>query len=165
MAETSGLTLSEFASVLAPSGTTGQDNQRFGNSWKFAHFADALSTQKCDAASAARDSEARKSEALVAAVENWTCLDSQKPRDDVHHQIDEYGQDDDAYYEHDVEWHTGDARDELEEPAYTVGLRTDDPELLEQFDGNLEDADASASRVYASASLSFQEAVPGLLSC
>ena len=96
--------------------------------------------------------------------DNWTCLDSQKPRDDVH-QIDEYGQHDDAYYEHDVEWHTGDARDELEEPAYTVGLRTDDPELLEQFDGNLEDADASASRVYASASLSFQEAVPGQLSC
>ena len=123
------------------------------------------STHWCDAASAARDSEARKSEALVAAVDNWTCLDSQKPRDDVHQQIDEYGQDDDAHYEHDVEWHTGDARDVLEEPAYTVGLRTDDCELLEQFDGNLEDADASASRVYASASLSFQEAVPGLLSC
>ena len=26
---------------------------------------------------------------------------------------------------------------------------TDDPELLEQFDDNLEDADASASQVYA----------------
>ena len=35
---------------------------------------------------------------------------------------------------------------------------TDDPELLEQFDDNLEDADASASQVHASASRSIQEA-------
>ena len=35
-----------------------------------------------------------------------------------------------------------------------LGFPTDDPELLEQFDGNLEDADASASQVYASASRS-----------
>ena len=41
--------------------------------------------------------------------------------------------------------------------AYIVGTPTDDPELLEQFDGNVEDADASASQVYASASRSFQE--------
>ena len=39
-----------------------------------------------------------------------------------------------------------------------MGPPTDDPELLEQFDGNLEDADASASQVYASESRSFQEA-------
>ena len=39
--------------------------------------------------------------------------------------------------------------------AYTAGTPTDDPELLEQFDGNLEDADASASQVYASASRTF----------
>ena len=42
--------------------------------------------------------------------------------------------------------------------AYTAGTPTDDTEILEQFDGNLEDADASASQVYASASRSFQEA-------
>ena len=36
-----------------------------------------------------------------------------------------------------------------------LGTPTDDPELLEQFDGNLEDADASASQVYALASRSF----------
>ena len=40
----------------------------------------------------------------------------------------------------------------------TAGTPTDDPELLEQFDRNLEDADASASQVYASANRSFQEA-------
>ena len=42
--------------------------------------------------------------------------------------------------------------------TYTVGTPTDDPELLEQFDGNLEDLDVSAFQVYASASRSFQEA-------
>ena len=46
----------------------------------------------------------------------------------------------------------------LEESAHTVGSPTDDPELFEQFDGNLEDADASASQAYASACRSFQEA-------
>ena len=42
----------------------------------------------------------------------------------------------------------------MDESACTVGPPTDDAELLEQFDGNLEDADAG----YASASRSFQEA-------
>ena len=50
----------------------------------------------------------------------------------------------------------------MDDTAYTAGTPTDDPERLEQFDGNLEDADASASQVYASASRSFQEA-PELL--
>ena len=44
----------------------------------------------------------------------------------------------------------------MEESAYTVGPMTDDPELVEQFDGHVEGADASA--VYASASRSFLEA-------
>ena len=46
----------------------------------------------------------------------------------------------------------------MDETAYTVGTPSDDPKLLEQFDGNLEDVDASASQMYASASRSFQEA-------
>ena len=57
-----------------------------------------------------------------------------------------------------VDWYAGDCDDELDDIAYTAGSPTDDPELLEQFDGNLGDADASASQVYASASRSFQEA-------
>ena len=48
--------------------------------------------------------------------------------------------------------------DELDDTAYTAGTPTDHPELLEQFGGNLEDADASESQVCASASRSFQEA-------
>ena len=60
---------------------------------------------------------------------------------------------------------TGDCVDELDETAYTVGTATDDPKLLEKFDGNLEDADASASQVYDSASRSFQEARERLFSC
>ena len=39
-----------------------------------------------------------------------------------------------------------------------MGPPTDGAELLEQFDGNLEDVDASASQVYASASRGCQEA-------
>ena len=74
---------------------------------------------------------------------------------DVDQQVDEYGDDDEEHYEVDVECHIGDD-DELVESAYTVGLMTDDPELLEQFDGHVEGADASA--LYASASRSFQEA-------
>ena len=73
-------------------------------------------------------------------------------------QIVEYEDDDDDNYEEDVDWYTGDCDDELDDTAYTAGTPTDDPELLEQFDGNLEHADASASQVYASASRSFQEA-------
>ena len=46
-----------------------------------------------------------------------------------------------------MNWYTGDCDDELDETAYTVGTPTDDPELLEQFDGTVEDADASASHI------------------
>ena len=53
---------------------------------------------------------------------------------------------------------TSDDVGELEESAYTVGPPTDDPEHLEQFDGNLEGAEAYESQVCASASRSFQEA-------
>ena len=65
---------------------------------------------------------------------------------------------DDEYYEEDVDRHTGDCNDGLDETAFTVGIPTDDSELLEQLDGNLENADPSASQVYASASRSFHEA-------
>ena len=73
-------------------------------------------------------------------------------------QIVEYEDDGDGNYEADVDWYTGDCDDELDDTAYTAGTPTDDPELLEQFDGKLEGADASASQVFASASRSFQEA-------
>ena len=66
--------------------------------------------------------------------------------------------DDGDHYEEDVDWYAGDCDDELDDTAYTAGIPTDDPQLLEQFDGNLEDAHASASQVYASGSRSFQEA-------
>ena len=52
---------------------------------------------------------------------------------------------DDDHYEQDVDWYAGDCDDELDDTAYTAGVPTYDPELLEHFDGNLEDADASAS--------------------
>ena len=71
LAGTSGLPSSEFAPVLATSGTTSAEGESMGNSWKFAHLADAFSTQWSGAALRARDSKTRKSEAVVAAVDNF----------------------------------------------------------------------------------------------
>ena len=67
LAETSGLTSSEFASVLATSGTTDAEGESIGNSWKFSHLVDAFCTKWGDAPLVARDAKARKSEAVVAA--------------------------------------------------------------------------------------------------
>ena len=141
--------------------------ESIGNSSKSEHLVEAFSTQWSDAALAARDAKARKSEAMVAAVDNFdfsglsetaSGVENATSLNDADQHINEYEDDDDEHYEEDVDWYIGDCDDELDETAYTVGTPTDDPELLEQFDGNLEDADASASQVYASASRSFQEA-------
>ena len=121
----------------------------------------------CDAALAARDAKARKSEAVVAAGDNFDLsglseaasrIKNAISRNDADHQHNENEDDDDEYYEEDVNWYTGDCDDELDGTAYTAGTPTDDLELLEQFDGNLEDGAASASQTYASANRSFQEA-------
>ena len=133
----------------------------------FSHLVEAFCTQWGDTALAARDAKARKSEAVVAAVDNFDLSELSEAAvrienaiswNDLDPQIVEYEDDDDDNYEEDVDWYTGDGDDELDDIASTAGTPTDDPELLEQFDGNLEDADASASQVYASASRSFQEA-------
>ena len=167
LAETLDLTSSQFASVLATSGTTGAECESIGNSWKFSHLVEAFCTQWGHAALAARDAKARKSEVVVAAVDIFDLSELSKaaPRienaiawNDTDPQIVECEDDDDDHYEDDVDWYAGDCDDELDDTAYTASTPTDDPELLEQFDGNLEDADASASQVYAFASRSFQEA-------
>ena len=164
LAETSGRTSSEFASVLATSGTTGAEGENIGNSWKFSHLVEAFCTQWSGAALAARDAKARKSEAVAAAVDNFDLSELSEAAarienaiswNDTDPQIVECEDDDDDNYEEDVDWYAGDCDDELDDTAYTAGTPTDDPELLEQFDGNLEDADASASQVYASASRTF----------
>ena len=125
---------------------------------KFSHLLEAFSAHWCDAALAARDAKARKSEAVVAAVDNFDLsglseagsrIENAISWNDTDPQIVECEDDDDDYCEEDVDWYTGDFDDELDENACTAGGPTDDPELLEQFDGNLEDADASASQVYA----------------
>ena len=160
LAETSGL-------CWPTSGTTGAEGESITNSWKFAHLVETFSTQWSDASLAARDAEAKKSGAEVATVHKFDLsglseaasrIENATSWKDADQQIKKYEDDDDEHYEEDVDWHTGDCDDELDETANTVGTPTDDPELLEQFDGNLEEADASASQVYASASRSFQEA-------
>ena len=129
LAETSGLTSSEFASVLATSGPTSAAGENIGNSGKFAHFVDAFSTQWCDAALAARDSKARKSEAVVAVVDSFDLSGLSEAASRIEHaiywndedqQIDQNGDDYDEYDEDVVDWQTGECDDELEESAYTV---------------------------------------------
>ena len=73
LVETSGMISSEFASVLATSGTTGAEGDSIGNSWNFfLHLVESNSTQWCDAAVAARDSKGQEiSEAFVAVVGNF----------------------------------------------------------------------------------------------
>ena len=113
-------------------------------------------------------------QSCVAAVDNFDLseLSEAAPRienaiswNDTDPQIVEYEDNDDDRHEEDVDWYAGDCDDELDALSYTAGTPTDDPELLEQFDGNLEDAGASASQVYASASRSFQEARELFSSC
>ena len=55
------------------------------------------------------------------------------PRNDAGQKIDECEDDDNEYYEDDIEWHAGDCDDELDESAGTVGLPPDDPEHLEKL--------------------------------
>ena len=57
--------------MLATSGTTRAEGESIGNSWTFSHLVGAFSTQWSDAALAGRDAKARKSEAVVAAVDNF----------------------------------------------------------------------------------------------
>ena len=123
-AETSGLTSSEFASVLATSGTTSAEGESIDNSWKFEHFVEASSTRWSDVALAARDCKTRNSGAIVAAVDNF---DLSGPSEAA------------SLIENAISWNDTDPQivDELDETAYIVGTPTDDPELLEQFDGNL----------------------------
>ena len=148
--------------------TTSAEGESIGNSWTFSHLVEAFSTQWGDAALAARDAKAKKSEAFLQQLLTiLTCLDS--PRllalnmqfhgtTRIHRLLS-------------LKMMTmTTTKNTLTGTLVTVKLgwmtlhtqlvlrQIDDQELLEQFDGNLEDADASASQVYASASRSFQEA-------
>ena len=120
--------------MLATSGTTGAEGESVGNSRKFAHLAEAFSTQWCDAAHAARDAKARKFEAVVAAVDNFDLsglseaasrIENAISWNDADQRINEYEAEDDEYYEEDVDWYTGDCDGELDETAYTVGRHSD----------------------------------------
>ena len=59
LAETSGLTPSEFASVLGTSGKTGDKGEKIGDSWLVEDLMTALCDQSSDDAIAARDRSRR----------------------------------------------------------------------------------------------------------
>ena len=79
-----------------------------GNSWKYAHLAEAFRTQWGDAVLAARDAKAKKSEAVVAAVDNFglcglseaaSRIENAISWNDAGQQIEAHEDDDDEYYE------------------------------------------------------------------
>ena len=75
--------------------------------------------------------KARTCEAVAAAMDTLTCLEAASCIEYAISWNDADHQNDDAEYcEDDVDWHTGECDDELEESAHTVGTPTDDPELL-----------------------------------
>ena len=66
---------------------------------------------------------------MVAAVDNFDLSGLSQAVSRIEHaiswndadpQCDEYGDGDDEFYEDDVEWHTGNCDDELEDSAYTL---------------------------------------------
>ena len=78
---------------------------------EFSHLVKALSTQRGDAALAARDAEARKSEAVVAAVDNFDLsglyeaasrIESASSRNDTYPQMTTM-----STAKDDVDWYTG----------------------------------------------------------
>ena len=123
LAEMSGLTSSEFASALATSGTTGAEVKALATVGSFSHLVEAFSTHAGNAALAARDATARKSEAVVAAVDNFDLsepseaaarIDNAISWNDTDPQIVECQDDDDDHYEEDVDWYAGDCDDVCE---------------------------------------------------
>ena len=71
LAETSGLTPSEFASVLGTSGTTGAEGEKIGNSWMLSDLIEAFCDQWSDDAVALRGSRPRRSDNSGAAMEEY----------------------------------------------------------------------------------------------
>ena len=110
-----------------------------------------------DAALEARDAKAKRAEAMGTRIDNVDLSGLSKAACPIENAIswnddDNPIDDNEESHQDDVEERTGDDDIELEDSAYKMGHPTDHPELLEQIDGNLEAADASASHVYASAS-------------
>ena len=105
--------------MVATSGTTSAESESLGNNWNLSHLVDAFSTQWCGASLAARDAKAMKTEAVVAAIDFLTCLDSSRAAsrsehaiswNDVRQPVDDYGDGDEEHYEDDVEWHASSRR-------------------------------------------------------
>ena len=80
LADTSGLTSSEFASVLAMNGTTGAVGDGIGNSWTYRDLAEAFNTQCGGAAIVAERFESSTKHKLLL-LPLLTVLTWQKSRD------------------------------------------------------------------------------------
>ena len=88
LAETSGLTPSEFASVLGTSGTTGAEGEKIGNSWKLSDLIEAFCDQWSDDAVTLRDPRPRRSGNIGTAMEEYA-LSEWEPVDEQYYEYDD----------------------------------------------------------------------------
>ena len=130
LAETSGLTPSEFASVLGTSGKTGAEGEKIGNSWLVTDLITAFCDQWSDDAIALRDSRSRRTESVNAAVESYS-FGQHGPIDEYEEYYEEeegvYGAEEE-YYEEDAAVGSGGKTLHAEESAAQA-----EAYLVEQF--------------------------------
>ena len=153
LAETSGLTPSEFACVLGTSGTTGAKGEKIGNSWLVQDLMAAFCDQWSDDAIVARD-RSRRAQAGAAfdaqtAASEWETIEEEEEyqADEVDFSAGVYGSDyagSEASYDSSAD-NTAPGQEEAE------------AELLEQFD-TLEDAERELGAAFQSVPRTFEEA-------
>ena len=113
-----------------------------------------------------RDAKARKILVRSSTVFDLSCLSEAASRienamawhNDEQYLEESFGdveEDDDG---HDGEQYPGEDIDDEEEPVYVTGVPPDNPELREQFDGDLDDAESPTTQVHATATRRLQDA-------
>ena len=153
LAETSGVTPSEFVSVFGTSGATGAEGEKIGNSWLISDLTEAFCDQWPDDATALRDSRSRRTDSISAAMESYT-LSEWEP-------IDEYYECEDEEEVDFAEWVFGEQNNREGQTSqaeyHTDHDETSVQELERQF-GSWEDAETYLYELYSSASRTLDEA-------
>ena len=151
-AEASGLTPSEFASVLGTSEKTGAKGEQIGNSW----LVNDLTTAFCDQWSgdtiSVRDSRSRRTEQISATVETYS-LPSWEPIDEEYYEDQEEVDFAEGVFGASEEWREPGSSGETELEGETADSEA---YLIEQF-GSMEDAGNYVDEAYASVSRTFDE--------
>ena len=163
--EASGLDIHEQNSVLATSGKAQKAGQAFGNSWLYEDLVDSLTRQWSDEAITKRDKHRKKDRATAHAMETQAA-EIAGIRDDLLYM--KYEQDElvagmqdfeiidaeEDYEEHGAEGNEDYPTAEQEECDELVAAVN----VVEQFGGDVDEAEAFAAESAANAARTFQEA-------